>query len=78
MFTLSMLGLYEKAKVVSYFECSGKQQECVKQLQNMGIKIGSEVEIVAKQARGPIIAKVDNSRIAIGRGLAHKIIIEKE
>ena len=48
-----------------------------KRLDAMGIKIGSEIVKVNQQMlRGPIIIKVYNSQVAIGYGMANKVIVE--
>ncbi len=43
----------------------------------MGINIGSEIEVLESRAFQPLIIWVNGNRIAIGRGLASKIIVEK-
>ncbi len=47
-----------------------------KRLEGMGIGIDKVVEIL-KSAPGPIILKVENSKIALGFGEASKIYVEK-
>jgi len=50
-----------------------------KKLEAMGIKAGSEVIKVSSHFfRGPVIIKVYNSQVAIGYGMACKIIIEEK
>lgn len=41
----------------------------------MGLVPGVEIEVVNNNRRGPIIVAVRESRLAIGRGMAHKIIV---
>ena len=38
---------------------------------------GTEVKVVRRDFVGPVIIKVRSSRVAIGRGLASQIIVEK-
>lgn len=46
-------------------------------LDAMGVKVGSEIVKVNQQMlKGPIIIKVYNSQIALGYGMAGKIIVE--
>ncbi|MEO5361259.1 MAG: ferrous iron transport protein A [Nitrospirota bacterium] len=47
-------------------------------IQELGIRAGKVVEMLNNKGRGPILFKVDDSRIALGRGLAMKIIVRKE
>ncbi len=47
-----------------------------RRLESMGIGIDKVVEIL-KSAPGPIILKVENSKIALGFGEASKIYVEK-
>ncbi len=47
-----------------------------KRLEAMGIGIDKEAEIV-KSAPGPIILKIENSKIALGFGEASKIFAHK-
>ena len=47
-------------------------------LTTMGLSIGSKMEVIAYNHKGPVIVAVDetNTRLALGRGMAHKIIVE--
>ncbi len=47
------------------------------QLNNLGIHEGDEIEVKKKGAFGPLLISVHNSNVAIGRGVASKIIVEK-
>lgn len=47
--------------------------------ETLGIRVGCEIEKVSGQAfRGPVVIKAGATRIAIGHGMAHKIIVEVE
>ena len=48
------------------------------QLNNLGIHEGDEIEIKKKGAFGPLLISVHNSNVALGRGVASKILVEKE
>ena len=44
----------------------------------MGIRIGQEIEVVTKQPfRGPLTIKIGNCTMTIGRGMAHRILVEE-
>jgi ferrous iron transport protein A len=45
-------------------------------LYQMGLYPGSVVEIVNNMGAGPITVKVMNITIALGRGMAEKVIVE--
>ena len=47
----------------------------VHRLETMGLRIGKEVEMLSNQGFGPILVMVDGSRLAIGRGIARKILV---
>lgn len=60
--------------------CKGKVYDIVggrsfsKRLFEMGFNSGQEVEII-KNDIGPLIVGLDGSRVAIGRGMAQKILL---
>ncbi|BBB31899.1 Fur family transcriptional regulator, ferric uptake regulator [Thermotomaculum hydrothermale] len=47
------------------------------QLNNLGIHEGDEIEIKKKGAFGPLLISVHNSNVALGRGVAAKVMVEK-
>ena len=47
---------------------------CVRKLGSMGIMPGSRVTVLNSQA-GPMLLKVGESRYAIGRGMAQRILV---
>lgn len=49
-----------------------------RRLEFMGINIGSVIEKQFSYGNGPVVVKVMNSTLAIGRGMAEKIIVEEE
>lgn len=49
----------------------------INRLRAMGIGMGQVVEVLHNPGIGPILVKVGESRIAIGRGMASKILVEK-
>lgn len=52
--------------------CSG---ECVaKRLYEMGFNTGAQI-IVVKNDAGPLIVSLSGNKVALGRGLAQKIIV---
>jgi ferrous iron transport protein A len=45
-------------------------------INDLGLRVGKIVTLLQKQGRGPLLVKVDESRIAIGRGMAERIKIK--
>lgn len=52
-------------------------REFSRRLCDLGLFDGSELEIVKNDNFGPIIVKILNSKIALGRGEANKVYAEK-
>jgi ferrous iron transport protein A len=44
----------------------------------MGILPGSHLEVVFNRGTGPIIVRVGNAEISLGRGIARKILVKVE
>ena len=70
---LAHLPMKKKAKIVSI---SGGHQfnrkMCI-----MNIREGQIIEVVSKQPfRGPLTIAIGNSKLTIGRGMAHRIRVE--
>ncbi|MGB2841067.1 MAG: FeoA family protein [Halobacteriota archaeon] len=64
----------ERAKIVALGHGIGRQRH----FRTMGLKEGKIVEIIAIQpARGPVVLNVEGTQIAIGRGMARHISIQK-
>jgi len=71
---LSELRGGEKARIIRLEGGHGFQRN----LQMRGIRTGKVVEILARQpAGGPIVIKIDNMEITLGRGMARKVIVER-
>jgi ferrous iron transport protein A len=64
----------ERAKIIALGAGSGRQRH----FRTMGLKEGKIVEIIATQpARGPLVIEVEGTLIAIGRGMARQILVQK-
>jgi len=64
----------EVGKVVEILGGFGIHQK----LDALGIRIGVEVKKISSiAARGPVIVEVGNTKIALGYGMARRIILEK-
>jgi len=91
MFPLGLLANGERAEVVSGIpvpahghgpccgDCRGKGREgSAIRLEDMGIRPGKEIEMLNNGGGGALLVKVDDSRIAVGRGMAMKIMVMRE
>lgn len=72
--TLNTINPGEKVKIIGIAGgWSGHER-----LTGLGFRPGLIVEMVAVHPfRGPMVVRMDNTQIAIGRGLARKVIVER-
>jgi len=52
-------------------------REFVSRLAGMGISIGCQIEVLHNPAHGPLLLLVRDTRIALGRGEASKILVRE-
>jgi len=67
--------------------CCGKCDDCTcrnspagqasDRLMNMGLRPGKFIEMITNNKTGPLILKLDESRIALSRGMAMKIYVRR-
>lgn len=51
----------------------------IRRLESLGIRVGKKVTKVSSQfMRGPVTIRIDNFQVAIGFGMAKKILVEIE
>ena len=55
--------------------CKDKEKSEVR-VEDMGLRIGKKVEIL-NNGGGPVLVRVDESRIAVARGIAMKIMVRR-
>lgn len=53
-------------------------RELSSRLTSMGLSIGSELKILQNRHHGPVLVLVRDTRIALGRGEAIKILVEEK
>jgi len=91
MFPMGLLANGERAEVVNGIPalghghgpccggCRGKGREgSAVRLEDMGIRPGKEVEMLNNGGGGALLVKVDDARIAVGRGMAMKIMVRRQ
>lgn len=69
-FPLAMVSVGEKVRLESI--CGG--ESLVQRLTALGFTPGVELSVV-QDAGGPLLIAVRDSRVALGRGMAHKIMV---
>lgn len=66
----------KKGNIVKLKEIIGGHK-IKKRLLDMGLLPGTELKIVSSNNMGPMIIEVNNSRLALGRGLSKKVLVEE-
>jgi ferrous iron transport protein A len=75
MFLLGLLSPGEQAEIVSIRDNPEGKCEC--RVEGMGLRAGETIEMLTNGS-GPILLRVDESRIAQARGLAMKIMARRQ
>ena len=70
MMPLTMLNPGESASIVRV----GGNEETKRFLENLGFVDGSEVKVISSN-EGNIIAQIKESRVAVSKGIANKIMV---
>ncbi len=70
------LGLMQRGEKGQIIELKAGKHLCLR-LQSMGLQIGKKIEIINTNTSGPLLIKLEDSRFAIGRGMAMKIMVKK-
>jgi ferrous iron transport protein A len=55
----------------------GTENVCFGRVADLGFRPGKNVEMLSNEGRGPVLVKVGESRIAMGRGAAMKIMVRR-
>lgn len=78
MLPLGLLNIGEKAEIVTIRESAGNDGgcKCDCRVEDMGLRVGKTVEMLTNGG-GPVLLRIDESRIAIARGMAMKIIVRR-
>lgn len=89
MSPLGLLTTGEKAEIIEIKEkkrcshgqchglCHGKREKFINHIEDLGLRVGKVVEMLQNGVHGPILIKVDESRIGMGRGMAMKILVRR-
>jgi len=57
-------------------EIHGGRSLC-RRLAEMGFKVGDKVRMIKNHRPGPVMVEVKDSRVALGRGVTMKIVVEE-
>ncbi|MBJ6723891.1 FeoA family protein [Geomesophilobacter sediminis] len=84
MMPLGLLGVGEHGEIAEIrvaptlcsSGCGNERGKCDCRVEDLGIRVGKMVEML-RNAGGPILLKVDESRLALDRALAMKIMIKE-
>jgi ferrous iron transport protein A len=84
MMPLGLLGPGERGEILairlhqamSSGPCCADREKCDCRVEDMGLRIGKTVEMLTNGG-GPVLVRVDESRIAVDRGLAMKIMVRE-
>lgn len=71
---ISMISPGEKVRIVKI----RGGQHFLRRLSRMGVRPHETVEIISNDFEGPFLLKVKEVRIALGHGMAHKIMVKRE
>jgi ferrous iron transport protein A len=80
MMPLGLLSPGEKARVVCIektHSCRAGGSICRGRLEDLGLRVGKIIEMLGNGGKGPILVRVDGSRIALGRGVPMKIKVRR-
>jgi ferrous iron transport protein A len=83
MMPLGLLGSGERAQVMEIHSSNGgcrpgKCRKCGRaRLEDLGLRCGKAVEMLKNSGHGPLLVRVDNARLALGRGLAMKVKVRR-
>jgi ferrous iron transport protein A len=72
MLSLAMIAAGEEVKLVNIIGGSVLR----KRLADLGLNTGMALRVIQADPQGPMILGVKDSRIALGRGMAQKVIVE--
>jgi ferrous iron transport protein A len=72
MMPLAMVSPGEEARLISIR--GGRRMR--KRLADLGLNLGMTVRVIQRDRHRPLILAVKDARLALGRGMAHKIMVE--
>ncbi len=79
MAPLGLLNTGDRAEIIEFgvHKDFHVKENHMNHIEDMGLRVGKTVEVLNNGGIGPMLLKVDGSRIAIGRKMAMKIMVKK-
>lgn len=77
MFPLGLMAPGETAEVMALKFGRTHNSAGQARMEDMGIRPGKKVRMLTNEGGGPVLLKVDEARIALGRGMAMKVMVKK-
>lgn len=89
MMPLGLLGEGERGEIVSVrvepdagcgcrkTSCCGAGRRAGCRVEDLGLRAGKTVEMLANGRGGPLLLRIDEARIAVDRGVAMKIMVRR-
>lgn len=71
MVPLSLIDTGRKVRL--HVVCAGRELSA--RLTSMGLVPGTELEVISKSAKGPLVVSVGDTRLVLGRGMVSKILV---
>ncbi len=75
-FPLGLLGAGEQAQITS-IRATPERTSSVR-AEDMGLRVGKTVEMLTNGGGGPLLLKIDESRLAIDRRVAMRILVRRQ
>jgi len=72
MMPLSMASADTKLEIIGFRGGFGMRRR----LADLGMNIGMEISVITTHRRGPLMVLMKGSRFAIGRGIAHHVLVK--
>ena len=70
-FPLPLAGEGERVRIVGFR--GGREME--RKLADLGLSVGSEITVLRRYGKGPLLVARDSVRVGIGAGLAHRVVV---
>lgn len=72
-FPLTLASEGERVRILAYASGRGVDRK----LADLGLPVGSELTIMTRQAGGRMVVACDDVRVALGAGMAHRIMVAR-
>ncbi|NPU85206.1 MAG: ferrous iron transport protein A [Syntrophaceae bacterium] len=81
---MSPLALLKEGEAAEIISVAGPRRSLLEgcrrreHLSDLGFRPGQRVEMVSNRGRGPLVVRLEEARIALGRGIAMKIYVRRK